>query len=392
MNELHEVLHSFPGYFKSILIELLEGPMSHQEILDYMERLAIRFGPKHRNKITESDLEKNIASALEQKALAHQQGRYALTPGGREIAEHIQEAIPIFMNAVLSTQVVSAVTIVVHIFLSILKLGVGFLSRSAGLIADGVDNTVDTISSVLVWMGIRFNRERLVSIFIIVMMFVSVAGIGIESYNKIISPDPVRNAGAAFSVSAVCGILMLLLSAYQYLIGRRNLSFAIMCQAVDSRNHFLTSLLVCFGILLSIVASSFSADWARWLLYGDGIASAVIGILILKSAIELAIELLKPEGEPTHVSHFVGKAQEKIKSRIIFDWLCSQLEKQPLAEAQLERKFLDVFCKGTPKILILSGVGYRPESAQDLFRYLSLFVEQGKLILSNDLYRLPGES
>jgi Co/Zn/Cd efflux system component len=389
MGELHKVLLSFPGYFKSILIELLDGPKSHQEILDYMEQLSMRLGPKHRNKITESDLQKNIASALEQKALVHQQGRYALTPRGREIAEHMQEAIPIFMNAVLSTQMVSAVTIIVHIFLSIFKLGVGLLSRSAGLLADGIDNTVDTISSVLVWLGIKFDRERLVSIFIIVMMFVSAAGIAFESYNKIVSPEPVLNAAAAFSVSAVCGILMLLLSAYQYFIGRRNLSFAIMCQAVDSRNHFLTSLLVCVGILLSILARSASAEWGGWLHYGDGIASAVIGLLIIKSAIGLAVELLKPEGEPTHVSHFVGKTQEKIKSQIIFDWLFSQLEKQPLTESQLEQKFLDVFCEKTPKILILSGVGYRPESAEDLFRHLRMFVEQDKLILSNDLYRLP---
>jgi hypothetical protein len=252
MTELHKVLHSFPGYFRTILIELLEGSKSYEEILDYMSRLKMRLGPKHRDKITEENLKKNIASALDQHVLVQRQGGYSLTRGG-------------------------------------------------------------------------------------------------------------------------------------------NLNFAIMCQAVDSRNHFLTSLLVCLGIVLSMVAHSFKADWAGWLLYGDGISSVVIGLLILKSAIELTVELVKPEGEPTHVSHFVGKAQEKIKSRVIFDWLCSQLEKRPLTEKQLEQWFIEHFCEKTPKILILSGVGYRPDSADDLHRYLRLFLERKRLILLDDVYRISAK-
>jgi len=35
---------------------------------------------------------------------------------------------------------------------------------------------------------------------------------------------------------------------------KKHSNFAIMCQAIDSRNHFYTSLLVCGGIVLSFLA------------------------------------------------------------------------------------------------------------------------------------------
>ena len=136
---MHEVLHSFPGWFRSMLLELLDGPKTHGERDAVFTMLRMRFG------------------------------------GGREMARHIQEVIPFFMNRAFSAKTVSAVTFALHVLLSVVKMGIGLLSRSAGLIADGIDNTVDTASSVLVWLGIRFERERLVSLLVIVLMFVSAA-------------------------------------------------------------------------------------------------------------------------------------------------------------------------------------------------------------------------
>jgi len=40
-----------------------------------------------------------------------------------------------------------------------MKLLAGFLSGSVGLIADGADATVDTVSASLVWIGIKYKKE-----------------------------------------------------------------------------------------------------------------------------------------------------------------------------------------------------------------------------------------
>lgn len=59
---------------------------------------------------------------------------------------------------------------------------------------------------------------------------------------------------------------------------------------------------------------------------------------------------------------------------------------------ELEQRFTADFCEQTPKILILSGMGYRPESGEDLHRYLDLFVEQKKLVLDEGRYWLVARS
>jgi multisubunit Na+/H+ antiporter MnhF subunit len=319
--------------------------------------------------------------------MEEREGRYYLTPGGREVAEHMKEVIPLFMEWVLSAETASVLTIWFHGGFSILKLVFGILSYSAGLIADGIDTAVDTISSVLVWLGIRYDRERLVSVFIVITMFASVGGVALATYHKLMHPGPVTDGLVTFAVSALCGLVMLGVSAYQYLVGKRRSNLAILCQAVDSRNHFMISMLVCGGILLSFAARAWDAPW---LYYGDVVASLIIGLLILKGAIELVGEHLRAAGEPADVKHFLGRALEGRKEKIVFNWLRGQLQAESLTRQELEERFTADLCEGAPKIIILSGMGYQHERGADLHRYLDRFVAQQKVIEDEGKFWLVG--
>lgn len=270
-----------------------------------------------------------------------------------------------------------------------LKLSVGFLSRSAGLTADGIDNAVDTLSSLLVWLGIKYDKGKLVSVFIVITMFVSVGGVAVVTFHKIIHPGPIQEGLIAFVVSGICGLVMLGLSSYQYLVGKKRSNFAIMCQAVDARNHFWTSLLVCGGILLSFFAQLWNAPW---LYYADAVASAIIGLMILRCAIELVQEMLKESEEGAEASHFMKRTEEKIREKILLKWLTGQLQSGSLTGEELEERFTADFCEQIPKILILSGMGYRPESGADLHWYLDLFVEQKTLVYDDGKYWLVARS
>lgn len=372
---MHRIMHSFSGIFRAVLLELLEHPMSRQDIRDTLNRMRSRGDRRIRE--SQLKLANTLDKALDLGVLEQRDGLYHLTPGGREIAEHMEMVIPAFMGWAYSPQTASLVSLWVHFVLSILKLGIGFLSRSAGLIADGFDNTADTLSSFLIWLGIKYNKDKLASIFILVTMVLSVGGVAMATVGKISHPGPIREGLLAFLVSAICGLVMLGLSAYQYLVGRKKSSLAVICQAVDSRNHFYTSLLVCGGILLSFLAEMWGAPW---LYYGDAVASAVIGLLILRGVTELVQEMFsKREGE-IHVSHFMKKARERRRTKIILNWLAGQLHAASLTPEELEKKFAADFCEHTPRVFALTGMDYLPTRATDLKRYLELFVEQKKLL------------
>jgi len=382
--ELNRVMHDFPGIFRAILLELLDRSMSRHEIRDFLNRMQVGRHP-HGIGTAQLDLEENLGKATEKKVVEERGGRYHLTPGGREIAEHMQRVIPAFFKWVFSPETASLFSLVTHVALSMLKLSVGFISRSAGLTADGIDNAVDTFSSLLVWLGIKFDKEKLVSVFIVITMFASVGGVALATVHKIIHPGPIEQGLIAFVFSGICGLIMLGLSSYQYLVGKKRSNFAIMCQAVDSRNHFWTSFLVCGGILLSLFAQLWNAPW---LYYSDAAASALIGGLILRGAIELVQEMLKESEEGAGVSHFMKRTEERIREKMLLKWLSGKLQSASLTEEELEKRFTADFCEQTPKILILSGMGYRPESGADLHRYLELFVEHKKLVLDGGKYWL----
>ena len=378
---MHRMMQRFSGIFRALLLELLERPMTRQDIRDTLNRM--RGHRDRRLREAQLRLTKTLDKALAWNILEQREGLYHLTPGGREMAEHMEMMIPAFMEWVHSPQTASLVSLWVHVVLSLVKLGVGFLSRSAGLIADGLDNTVDTLSSFLVWLGIKHNKERLASIFIVVTMGLSVGGVAIATVGKIAHPSPIREGLLAFLVSGICGVVMLGLSAYQYLVGRKIPSLAIMCQAVDSRNHFLTSLVVCGGILLSFLAERWGDSW---LYYGDAVASAVVGLLILRGLAELVQEMVRKREGEIHVSHFMKGAQERRRIKIVLDWLAGQLHTASLPPDELEKRFAADFCEHTPRIFALTGMGHLPAGPAELKHYLDLFVEQKKILYDGGKY------
>jgi Co/Zn/Cd efflux system component len=379
--EMHRVMRRFSGIFRAVLLELLQRPMSRHDMRDALNRM--RGHRDRRIREAQLKLENTLDKAVELNVLEQREGLYHLTPGGREIAEHMERVIPAFMAWAYAPQTASLLSLWVHVVLSMVKLGVGFLSRSAGLIADGLDNTADTLSSFLVWLGIKHDREKLASVFILVTMVLSVGGVAMATVEKITHPGPIREGILAFVVSGLCGLLMLGLSAYQYLVGRKTSSLPIMCQAVDSRNHFYMSLLVCGGILLSFLADLWGA---LWLYYGDAVASAVIGLLILRGVAELVQEMFRKGKGEIRVSHFMRKAQEKRRTKIIFNWLAGHLHTTSLTSGELEKKFAEDFYEQTPRVFALTGMGYLPTGATDLKRYLDLFVEQEKILCDDGKY------
>ena len=375
--EMNHLIHSVPGYMRALMLDMLGRSMSYEELLDALDSIEMHVSGNQKRELSKADFQNDIDLAIRNRLIELREGKYRLTPTGRKVALYMNKVIPSFFNTILSAKAVSIVTIMIHILLSIVKLIFGYFSRSAGLIADGIDNTVDTVSSVLVWIGIRHNKDKLVSIFIIFMMVISFAGIALTGIQKLLNPVPVKEGLVAFIVSAIVGFIMLLLSAYQYISGRKTGNFAILCQSVDSRNHFLTSLLVCGGILISYLAS---VTHQNWLYYSDAAAACIIGILILKSSFELFVDLLKPENEKMKISHMVDKAGENLKMRIVFEWMSSLLEKHPLSYEELKDKFQQQFCEATPKIYVLTGIGYLPKSSNELRYFIDTFVRKKKII------------
>ena len=164
--------------------------------------------------------------------------------------------------------------------LSMMKITIGILSGSVGLLTDGFHSLVDVVSSVMVWVGIKisakppdkthpyghYKAENIASLF--VSLFIIGAGVETawESIKKAVSPEEIFVTYITFIIPLIAAIGSLILAEYKRRVGERINSPSLIAEGVHSRVDSLASAAVFFGILFSS--------------YGILIADPLIGFLI----------------------------------------------------------------------------------------------------------------
>jgi len=118
-----------------------------------------------------------------------------------------------------------------------------------------VDTILDGVSSLLVFFGFRFHRERAANVVLVVFMLGTGGYTLFRAFQRFFVPyTPEVNMftfTAALVSAGVCGLLW----AYQRFAGLKNKSFTLITQSVDSRNHVI----VAAGVTAGLIAARM--DW-----------------------------------------------------------------------------------------------------------------------------------
>jgi protein-S-isoprenylcysteine O-methyltransferase Ste14/Co/Zn/Cd efflux system component len=306
-----------------IAMTLLEKPLTVEGIMEQFHAFTRRFGffgnffseSAHRGMDFRQWLEDHLDELTERDWIVRDGETYALTETGRDAATKALSEVEKTRNrieALATPQNASKLTLFVHLFLALLKLPAAILSGSVGLLNDAIDTLLDGVSSLLVYWGIRVKRERLVSRLLVLFMLGTGGFAAMEAVLRILRREPVEADWFAFAAvlvsAAVCGLLWFI----QRFIGLRRQSMALITQSVDSRNHVIVAGGVTAGLFAALL------DFA-WLDYLVGVA---VAILILKSAVELAVELIRSRGEE---SPDLSRFQFGVYERFRRSQLCSYM-------------------------------------------------------------------
>ena len=254
---------------------------------------------------------------------------YALTEIGHAQANRAVAAARGGHSRVMSLvteDTAARVTLLVQGVLAVLKLPAALLSGSVAQLNDAADTLLDLISSAVVYVGLRLGRERAASIVLVVLMLGTSAFALVEAIGHFfggaspeLTPFPVVVAVGSI---AVYGILW----AYQRFVGLRAGSLALIAQSVDSRNHIL--------VALGVVAGLLTAPLGITLI--DSIVGLVVALLILRSALELVVELARTRagGEPD-LSRFgfgLGDWFERRRRERFRDWMLYLVANEGLSD------------------------------------------------------------
>lgn len=179
------------------------------------------------------------------------------------------------------------VSIIAYIALSFLKLGVGYLSKSKALAADGLNNTTDIVASFAVLIGLKIARKpadenhlyghfRAETIASLIASLIMMA-VGIDVlynaaraiiYFKAQAPDLI-----AALVGVICAIAIYIVYRYNKKVAIQINSSGLMAAAKDN----LSDAWVSTGTAVGIIASQFGLPWI------DPLAAVIVGALIVKT-------------------------------------------------------------------------------------------------------------
>jgi len=234
----------------------------------------------------------------------NEEERYELTENGIEEAEksarEMKRALASIRSQYLSPTAAARNTVIADFFLAIMKLLAGFFSNSVGLIADGADAAIDTVSASVVWAGIKFKKELAGTLIIILMMFITAFSVGYESITKIIETltatmQPILMPYLVIVVEGIALIAAVILHFYQRYVGKNNGSLALISQSIDSKNHIYVAGAVIIGAIFSMFGIYFV----------DALIGAFVASRILMDGFGLSKEVLSSvKGEEIDFSKY----------------------------------------------------------------------------------------
>ena len=280
---------------------LLDGPQTLEQLKVSVEISPFRSAaqPAFPSRIArhgryQKRLADDLAELIQAGWVVQQGDNYALTDLGRaEVSRFSANAQAWIQTAsqklrsLFTPQAASKVTLTVQTVLALIKLPAGLISGSVGLLNDSFDTILDLVSSVLVYLGIRFNRERLVSIFLVAFMLITGGFTMYEAVHRILVPYVPEVDWFPFAAALISALAGLGLWTYQRYIGIHSGSMPFIAESVDSRNHVFVALAVTAGLVASLLNFGLL----------DMLVGLAVAALILWSAISLALDLLRSSPE-----------------------------------------------------------------------------------------------
>ena len=205
------------------------------------------------------------------------------------------------------------------IILSLLKILIGFFN-SESLFAEGFENLLDCIAVILIVIGIKVKKEKLVNIIIISLMAFTGGSILLNSILSLFyTPEPISNVIYIVIIALVSIFLNTYLRILKNFVGKKNRNSSLIASAIDSKVNIILSISIIIGALLSNLGTSLGITFFH---YFDPIIAIFVCFLIFKEVIEISRDLITSKEEEIEFEKFQMKYERNFKEYIT-KWILS---------------------------------------------------------------------
>ena len=190
----------------------------------------------------------------------------------------------------------SIFSIISNLGLTIIKFLGGYFGNSYALIADAIESSVDVVSSIFVFFGIKYSSrpadenhpyghgkaEALITFVVVFSLIGAACIIAYESIHNIITP---HESPKGFTLIILIGIIIFKEASFQYVMKKSRVtnSSALKADAWHHRSDAITSLMAFIGISIALVMGN------GWEIADDVAALLASGIIVYN-----AYKILRP--------------------------------------------------------------------------------------------------
>ncbi len=278
--------HPSTSYIYGFLCLVYDGITTIPDIKEKMKKLFV--SASMQLAVEDSDVETYLQVLRTNGLVTFDSSREEvfLTPKGREVAEAgvlENQHISYWMRKFLTERAVMLITSIFLLVLAFLKIGTGLRLNSQGMFTEGFENLTDLAKVVIIYLGLRYSRDKLASVGIVCLMLVTGASMVWSGVVALLnSPNaPVYPTIEAFSIAFVSILLNLALLFLKGLVGRISGNLSLMSDAKDSEMNVYISLGVIIGFIFAIFHIYFM----------DAVIGILIAVLILKEGVEMLNEI-----------------------------------------------------------------------------------------------------
>jgi cation diffusion facilitator family transporter len=197
----------------------------------------------------------------------------------------------------IEAKFVTLVGAAVNALLGIIKILGGIFFRSHALVADGIHSLSDLLTDIMVIFASKYGSrdadithpyghqriETAATLFLALLLILAGICISWDSFNDLLKHFYKQPAPSALLIAAISIFANEALFHYTKQIGLRIKSDLVIANAWHHRSDALSSVVVLFGLLGSLLG----------FIYLDAIAAVIVGLLIIKMGLEYGINCLK---------------------------------------------------------------------------------------------------
>ncbi len=248
-------------------------------------------------------------------------------------------------NKILTSSSVLIRSFIVLFILSLLKIFIG-LFNSESLTAEGFENFLDCIAVILIGIGIKYRKEKLVNIILISLMAFTGGSILYSSIESLIlGPHQISNTLIIIIIAMISIFLNTYMRALKNFVGKKSRNSSLVASAIDSRVNVIISIGIIIGALFSDFGRTVNATF---LYYLDPIIAIVICFFIFREVIEIFKEFITGNEEDIELGSFQMAYEENFKEYIV-KWILTVLyhnDQKTVTNEQLDQLFQDSLSKG----------------------------------------------